>query len=112
MWPARGRPRRTASARLVVVMQSLGQENSPYTSTVGNFADGGSISVLCVRDLEDRWVMCLGGPLVVEATAVVAVSASSLPGIHLCPGIHRRDSGKTAPRWICLNRRLKYIFKI
>ncbi len=29
----------------------------------------------------------------VEATVLAAVSASSLPGITLCPGIHRKDVG-------------------
>ncbi len=33
--------------------------------------------------------MGLGGPLVVEAAALAAESASSLPGIPLCPGSHR-----------------------
>ncbi len=33
--------------------------------------------------------MGLGGPLVVKAAALAAVSASSLRGIPMCPGIHR-----------------------
>ncbi len=37
--------------------------------------------------------MGLGGSLVVEAAAFAAVSASSVPGITLCPGVHRRDVG-------------------
>ncbi len=34
--------------------------------------------------------MGLGGSLLVEAAALAAVPASSLPGIPLCPGIHGR----------------------
>ncbi len=37
--------------------------------------------------------MGLGGSLVVKAAALAAVSASSLLGIALCPGIHRRLVG-------------------
>ncbi len=37
--------------------------------------------------------MGLGGSLLVKAAALAAVSASSLPGIPLCPGIHRRFVG-------------------
>ncbi len=37
--------------------------------------------------------MGLGGSLVVETAALAALSVSSLPGIHLCPGIHRRPVG-------------------
>ncbi len=37
--------------------------------------------------------MGLGGSLLVKAAALVAVSASLLPGIPLCPGIHRRLVG-------------------
>ncbi len=70
-------------------MQSMGQENPPYTSAVREFAGGGSIRVLRVRDLTDAWEMGLGGSLVVEAAALAAVSVSSLPGIPLCPGTHR-----------------------
>ncbi len=32
----------------------------------------------------------MGGSLLVKAAALAAVSANSLPGIPLCPGIHRR----------------------
>ncbi len=53
MWPARRRARRTASARLLVAMQSLDQENPHYTSTVHEFAGGGFISVLRMGDLAD-----------------------------------------------------------
>ncbi len=35
----------------------------------------------------------LGGSLVVKAAALAAVSASSFPGIPLCPGIDRRLVG-------------------
>ncbi len=35
----------------------------------------------------------MGGSLVVEAAALAAVSASSLPGIHLCHVVHRRLVG-------------------
>ncbi len=37
--------------------------------------------------------MGLGGSLLVKATALAVVSASALPGIPLCPGIHRRLVG-------------------
>ncbi len=37
--------------------------------------------------------MGLGGSLVVKLAALAAVSASSLPGIPLCLGIHRRLVG-------------------
>ncbi len=37
--------------------------------------------------------MGLGGSLVVKAAALAAVSASSLPGVPLCLGIHRRFVG-------------------
>ncbi len=37
--------------------------------------------------------MGLGGSLVIKAAASAAVSASSLPGIPLCPDIHRRLIG-------------------
>ncbi len=37
--------------------------------------------------------MGLGGSLLVKAAALAAVSARSLPGIPLCPGIHRRLVG-------------------
>ncbi len=37
--------------------------------------------------------MGLGGSLLFKAAALAAVSASSLPGIPLCPGIHRRFVG-------------------
>ncbi len=46
VWPARRRARRTASARLLVAMQSLDQENPPYTSAVLKFVGGGHISIL------------------------------------------------------------------
>ncbi len=44
---------RTVSARLLVAMQFLDQGNPPYTSAVREFAGGGSISVLPMRDLAD-----------------------------------------------------------
>ncbi len=37
--------------------------------------------------------MGLGGSLLFKVAALAAVSASSLPGILLCPGIHRRFVG-------------------
>ncbi len=37
--------------------------------------------------------MGLGGSLLVKAAALAAVSASSLPGIPLCPGIHKMFVG-------------------
>ncbi len=37
--------------------------------------------------------MGLGESLVVEASALAAMSVSSFPGIPLCPGIHRRVVG-------------------
>ncbi len=37
--------------------------------------------------------MDLGGSVMVKAAALAAVSASSLPGIPLCPGIRRRLVG-------------------
>ncbi len=37
--------------------------------------------------------MGLGGSVLFKAAALAAVSASSLPGIPLCPGIHRRFVG-------------------
>ncbi len=37
--------------------------------------------------------MGLGRSLLVKAAALAAVSVSSLPGIPLCPGIHRRLVG-------------------
>ncbi len=43
--------------------------------------------------------MGLGGSLVVKAAALAAVSASSLPGIPLCPGIHRRLVGPGRALW-------------
>ncbi len=43
--------RRTASVRLLMALQSLDQENGPYTSAVGELAGGGSLSVLRMRDL-------------------------------------------------------------
>ncbi len=43
----------TASARLLVAMQSLDQDNPPYTSAVLEFVGGGSISVLRMRDLAE-----------------------------------------------------------
>ncbi len=44
--------------------------------------------------------MGLGGSLLVKAAALAEVSASSLPGISLCPGIHRRFVGPgRAFRW-------------
>ncbi len=92
--PARRRARRTASARLLVAMQSLDQENPPYTFAVCKFAGGGSISVLWMRDLVDAQEMDLRGSLMVVATVLDAVSASSLPGISLCPGILRRVVGR------------------
>ncbi len=53
VWPARRRARRTASARLLVALQSLDQENPPYTSTVLGFVGGGSVNVLRMRDLAE-----------------------------------------------------------
>ncbi len=53
MQPARRRARRTTSVRSVVAMQSLDQENPPHTSAVREFARGGSISALRMRDLAD-----------------------------------------------------------
>ncbi len=73
-------------------MQSLDQENPPYTSTVLEFVGGGSISVLRLRDLAEA-EMGLAGSLVVNAAALAAVSASSLTGIPLCPGIYRHVVG-------------------
>ncbi len=74
-------------------MKSLDKENPPYTFAVREFADGGSIRVLQMRDLTDAKEMGLGGSLVGEAAVLTAVPASSLPGIPLCPGVHRRVVG-------------------
>ncbi len=41
----------------------------------------------------DEYEVGLGGPLVVLATVLALVSASSLPGIPLCPGTHKRVVG-------------------
>ncbi len=90
VWPARRRARRTASARLLVAMQCLDQENLPYTSAVLEFVGGGPVSVLRLRDLAEAEEIGLGGSLVVRAAALAAVSASALPGNPLCPGIQRR----------------------
>ncbi len=70
-------------ARLLVAMQSLDQENPPYTSAVLEFVGAGSVSVLRIIDLAEAYEMGLGGSLVVKAAALAAVSASSLPGF-LC----------------------------
>ncbi len=59
-------------------MQTLDQENPPYTSAVGEFAGGGSISALWMRDLADVKEMGLGRSLVVVAAVLSAVSVSSL----------------------------------
>ncbi len=99
MWPARRCARRIASARLLVAMQSLDQENPPYTSNVLGFVGGGSISVPQMRDLAEAKEMGLGGSVVVKAAALAAVSASSLPGIPLSPGIHRRLVGPGRAFW-------------
>ncbi len=53
VWRARRRAGRTTSARLLVVMQSLDQENPPNTSAVLQFIGGRSASVLRMRDLAD-----------------------------------------------------------
>ncbi len=74
--------------RPLVAMQALDQATPQYTSAVFEFAGGGSISVLRMRDLANAKEMNLGEPLVVEAAALAAVSASSLPDIPLCPSIH------------------------
>ncbi len=74
-------------------MQFIDQENPPYLSAVLEFVGGGSISVLRMRDLPEAKEMGLGGSLVVKAVALAAVSASSLPGVPLYPGIHRRVVG-------------------
>ncbi len=52
VWPASRCARRTASARLIVAMQPLDQENPPYTSAVLEFVGRGFVSVLRMRDLE------------------------------------------------------------
>ncbi len=93
MWPARRCARRTASAWLITALRSLDQENPPYTSTIREFADGGSIRVPRMRDLADAREMGLGGSLVIAAAVLAAMSASSFPGIPLCPGVHRRVVG-------------------
>ncbi len=55
--------------------------------------------------------MGLGGSLVVKAAALAAVPASSLPGIPLCPVIHRRLVGpgpafrRDIRRWVTGDRR-------
>ncbi len=55
--------------------------------------------------------MGLGGSLVVKAAALAAVCASSLPGIPVCPGIHRRLVGpgrafrRDLRRWATGDRR-------
>ncbi len=81
------------SARLLVAMQSLPQENPPYASAVHEFAGGGSISVLRIRYLANAQEMGKGGLMVVEAAVLAAVSASSLSGVPMHPGIHRREVG-------------------
>ncbi len=53
VWLARRHARRTASARLLVVVQSLDQENPPYTSTVLGCVGGGSVNVLRMWDLAE-----------------------------------------------------------
>ncbi len=45
--------RRAASARLLVAMQSLDQENPPYTSAVLEFVGGGPMSVLRMKELAE-----------------------------------------------------------
>ncbi len=64
VWPAHRRTRRTASTRLLVTMQSLDQENPPYTTAVREFAGGGSISVLRMTDLAYASEMDIGGSIV------------------------------------------------
>ncbi len=53
VWPAHRRARRPASARMLVAIQSLDQENPPYTFTVLGFVGGGSVNVLRMRDLAE-----------------------------------------------------------
>ncbi len=60
-----------------MVLQTLDQENPPYTSAVHELARDGYVSVLRMRDLGDVLRMGLGGPLVVEVAALVSVSAIS-----------------------------------
>ncbi len=84
---------RLAGARLLVAMQSLGQENRPYTSAVRAFAGGGSLSFLRVRDLAEASEMGLGGSLLVVAAALAAVFASLLRVIPLYRGIQRMVVG-------------------
>ncbi len=65
VWPGLRRARRTASARLLMAMQSLGHENPPYTSTIREFAGCGSISVLrmMVLDVGDAWRLGWPAPI-------------------------------------------------
>ncbi len=59
-------------------MQTLDQENPPYTSAVGEFAGDGSVNVLWMRDLADVKEMGLERSLVVLAAVLAAVSVRSL----------------------------------
>ncbi len=88
------RSRGTPSARWLMAMQSLDQENPPFASLVREFAGSGSICVVRMRDLADALEMGLGVPLVVTAAILAAVHAGSSPGIHLIPF----DSLSAAPR--------------
>ncbi len=61
VWLARRRVRRTTSAKLLMVLQSLDQENPSYISAIREFASGGSISVGRIRNLvvlSAVWLRC------------------------------------------------------
>ncbi len=85
VWPARNRTRRTASARLLMIMQPAIHLRFPRVCWLCGF-----IRVLRMIDLADAKEVGLGRSLVAVSAAV---SVSSLPGIPLCPGIHRRGVG-------------------
>ncbi len=76
-----------------MAIQSLNPENPLYTSTVREFASGGSISVLRMRDVADAFEMGLGGLLVVVAAVLASASANLLPRVPLCLSTHRRVVG-------------------
>ncbi len=81
VWPTRSRER-IASARLLMVMQPAIHLRFPRVCWLCGF-----IKVLRMIDLADAKEVGLGRSLVAVSAAV---SVSSLPGIPLCPGTHRR----------------------
>ncbi len=98
MWPAQRRARRTSSARLQMAMQSLDEENPPYSSAFHEFAG--------CESADEGSNGCMGnGPRRITgglAAALAAVSEARCQGFLCAPVSIGGMSGPVVRRGVIL----------